>query len=112
MATTSVLDGTSVVLDDEGGGDASLDLASHMDIMMSMMVHLSNKVNGLEQDTQGLAAPVSILSAVPLHDPQNTTRQAALPQDPELEEAIWRRVQPCLSPQSMVGLAWTHPKLT
>ena len=102
MVTAPVLDGTSVVFDNEGGGDASLDVASRKDIMMSMMVDLSNKVNGLEQATQGPAAPAPILSAVHLHNPKNTTWQAAPPQDPELEEAVWRRVEQRLHQNSLL----------
>ena len=84
--TTPVLEiqGTSVVWDNEGWGDASLDLASCMNMMMSMMVDLSNKVNGLEQVPQAPAAPDHVSSAEPLHDPKNTTQQAASLQNPEI----------------------------
>ena len=89
----NVFTGTSVVLDNQCGDDASLDLASNMDMFMSMMMDFSNKVNGLEQATLGPAAPALILSAVPLHDPKNTTQQATPSQDPELEEAVLRWVE-------------------
>ena len=87
------MDGTSIALDNEGWADVSLDLVRCIDMMMSMMADLPNKVNGLEQATQGLAAPSPISSAVPLHDLKNTTRQAAPQQDPQLEEVVWKWVE-------------------
>ena len=70
-----------------------MDLVSCMVMMMSMMVNLSNKVNLLEQLTQVPAAPDHVSSVEPLHDPKNTSRQAAPPQDPKQEEAVQRWVE-------------------
>ena len=48
VVTPPALDGISVVLDNVGGGDVSLDVTRCMDMSMSMMTDISNKVNGLE----------------------------------------------------------------
>ena len=93
VVTPPALDGISVVMANVCGGDVSLDLTSDMDMLMSMLVDVSNKVNGLEQATQGQAAPSPIPSAVTLHDSRTTTQQAAPPQDPDLEEAVCRWVE-------------------
>ena len=79
VVTPPALDGISVVLDNVGEGDGSLDFTSQMDMLMSTLADLSNKVNGLKQATQGPAAPAPIPPAVPLHDPRTTNQQAAPP---------------------------------
>ena len=66
VVTPPDLDDSEQTLANEMGGDAGLDLASHMDMMMSMIVDLSQKVNGQEETSQQQSATVHLLSGCTL----------------------------------------------
>ena len=68
------MDGIPAVLDSVSGVDATMDIASCSDMVMMMMADPSNKVTMLEWTPQISAVPDLASSAVPLLDPESTTR--------------------------------------
>ena len=90
VVTPPDLDGTEETLDSDVGGDTRLDMASQMDMLMSMIMDLSNKVNGQGQAAQVHSALDHVSPAEPQHDPKKTRWHTALAQDPQLEEAVQR----------------------
>ena len=56
------LDGSEHTLDSDIGGDTGFDLASRMNMMMSMIVGLTNKVNGQEEASPPWSTTVHLSS--------------------------------------------------
>ena len=88
VVTPPDLDGSEKTLDNAIGGDAGLDLGSNMDMMVSMIMDLSNTVNGQGEGSQLQSATVDLSPAAPCHAVKKTRQQTAPAQDPELEEAL------------------------
>ena len=65
MVTPQDLDGSEQNLDSDLVCDAGLDIASPMDMMMSMIIGLTNKVNGQEEASHPQSATVHLSLSAP-----------------------------------------------
>ena len=80
------MDSIPAVLDNVNGVDATSDISSHLNMVMTMMADLTNKVTILELAPQVAAVPASALGGAPLLEPETTTRQPGPSQTLEIEE--------------------------
>ena len=105
VVTPQDLDSSKLNLDTDISGYAGLDLASHMDLMMSMILGLANKVNDQEEASQPQSASVHLFPAVPRHEAQKTRWQTTKAQDLELEKAVCKWAEQLLYQISLLEAA-------
>ena len=93
VVTPPDLDGVEQTLDSDLRGDTGLDLASHMDMMMLMIVDLSKNINDLDQVSQLQPVTAPSMLAVSHHAPEKNRGQTVLVHVPEMEEAVCRQLE-------------------
>ena len=86
VVTPPDLVSTEETLDSDAVDATSLNMASRMDMMTSMLIDLSNKVNGQEAASQAESEACHISPVTYWHEPNKTRQQNTQAQDSELEE--------------------------